>query len=104
GARPVEAVDKSQRDRVAPCHKDDWYSRGCRLRSECRRGARDGNNHCHLVANEIRQQRWKSIVLILRPAVFDSHVLALDIAGFDYALTERAQTAHELVRRATAEV
>src|SRR5262249_12047587 len=47
---------------------------------------------------------WKSIVLILRPAVFDSHVLALDIAGFAQAPTERAQTAREHVRRFTAEV
>src|SRR5262249_2524541 len=47
---------------------------------------------------------WKSIVLIVRPAVFDSHVLALDIAAFAQALTEPAQTAREHVRRFTAEV
>src|SRR5262245_27452633 len=61
-------------------------------------------SHGHLAANEIRQQHWKSIVLILRPAIFDIHVLALDIAGFAQTLTERAQTAREHVRRFTAEV
>src|SRR5262249_22004296 len=88
----------------AGCHKDDRYSRGRGLRSKCRGSARDCVNHGHLAANEIRQQHWKSIVLILRPAVFDSHVLALDIAGFAQAPTERAQTAREHVRRFTAEV
>src|SRR5262249_9340488 len=88
----------------AGCHKDDRYSRGRGLRSKCRGRARDCVNHGHLAANEIRQQHWKSIVLILRPAVFDSHVLALDIAGFAQATTERAQTAREHVRRFTAEV
>src|SRR5262245_17623284 len=39
-----------------------------------------------------------------RPAVFDSHVPALDIAGFAQALTERAQTTREHVRRFTVEV
>src|SRR5262249_47092905 len=41
---------------------------------------------------------------ILRPAVFDSHVLALDKAGFAQALTECAQTAREHVRRFAAKI
>ena len=39
----------------------------------------------------------------LRPAVFDRHVLALDIAGFLQALAERARTVREPVRRCAAE-
>jgi hypothetical protein len=97
-AGAAKAGDEAERDRVAPCHKDDRYGRGRGLRSECRRSARDCDNHGHFAANEIGQQRWKSIVLILRPAVFDSYVLALDIAGFAQALMERAQTAREHVR------
>jgi len=91
-------------NRVARCHKDDRYSRGRGLRSERRGSARDRDNHGHLAVNEIGQQRWKSIVLILRPAVFDRYVLALDIAGFAQTLTERAQTAREHVRRFAPEV
>src|SRR5215472_7929681 len=87
-----------------PCNEDDRYGRGRSLRSECRGSAGDCRNHGHVAANEIRQQRWKSIVLILRPAIFDSHVFALDIAGFAQALPECAQTARELVRRAAAKI
>jgi hypothetical protein len=36
----------------------------------------------HLTANQIGRQGWKSIVLPLRPAIFDRDVLALDIAAF----------------------
>src|SRR5262249_41477205 len=37
------------------------------------------------------RQGWQSIVLILRPAVFDLHVLTLDVASLFQALPECAQ-------------
>jgi len=51
----------------------------CRL---YRSRAADCRNHVHLTANQIGRQGWKSIVLPLRPAIFDRDVLALDIAAF----------------------
>ena len=48
------------------------------------------SNHGHLTTNQIGRQSRQSIVLALRPAVFDRHVPALDIAGFAQALAERA--------------
>jgi hypothetical protein len=44
-----------------------------------------------VTANEIGGKCWQPIVLILREAVFDRNVLALDIADFFQALTERGQ-------------
>jgi hypothetical protein len=40
-----------------------------------------GHNQRHPTANEIGCQRWKLIVLVLRPAEFDRDVLTFDIAG-----------------------
>jgi hypothetical protein len=45
-----------------------------------RRGGR--GYHGHLATNQIGGQRRQSIVVSLRPAVFDRHVPTLDIAGF----------------------
>ena len=50
-------------------------------------------------ANQIGRQCRQPIVLTLRPAVFDRHVPALDIAGFAQALAERAHTTARKRRR-----
>ena len=41
--------------------------------------------------NQIGRQRRQPIVLVVRPAIFDRHVTALDIAGLAQALAERRQ-------------
>ena len=48
-------------------------------------------DHGHLSANQIGRRARQSIDLALGPAVFDRHVLALDIAALLKALAERAQ-------------
>jgi hypothetical protein len=48
-------------------------------------------NHGDLSANEISRQCGQPIVVILREAVFDHEILALDIASFFQALAERGQ-------------
>ena len=88
-AWPVQAGDKSKLDRVAAGQEDDRNRRGRRLGRQRRRSAARGN-HGHLTTNQIGRQRRQSIVLALRPAIFDRHVPALDIAGFAQALAERA--------------
>ena len=55
-------------------------------------GVADGGDHGDLPANQIGRQRRQPIELIFGPAVFDRHVLALDIAGLLQALAEAAQT------------
>ena len=55
-------------------------------------GTAGRDDHGDLSANQIGCQRRQSIELILGPAVFDRHVLALDIAGVLQALAKCAQT------------
>src|SRR4051794_41502599 len=43
------------------------------------------------------------IKLIVGPAIFDHHVLAVDVAGFLYALPKRPQTIRVCVRRCGVE-
>ena len=62
-----------------------------------------GGDHGDLPANQIGRQRRQPIELILGPAVFDRHVLALDIAGVFEALTKSAQTLRVAVGRYGAE-
>ena len=50
-------------------------------------------------ANEVSRQLRQPIELILRPAVFDRDVLALDIAGVFEALAKCAQTLRKRVGR-----
>src|SRR5262245_31357206 len=45
----------------------------------------------------------QSIVLPVRPAVLDRHVLALEVAGFFQALTECGHHRHVAVRRCTVD-
>src|SRR3984893_2176453 len=52
-----------------------------------RRIVRD--KHPHLTTNQIGRQRRQAIKLTLPPAIFDRHVLALDMAGVGEALPER---------------
>ena len=44
----------------------------------------------YLTMNEVVSQCGKTIILIVRPAIFDRHIPAFDIAGFLQALTECA--------------
>ena len=46
------------------------------------------DDHGHLPANQVGRQRRQTVGLILRPAIFDRDVLALDIACFLQALAE----------------
>ena len=84
-------------------HEDDGDRRGRRLGRERRRGTSGRGDHGDLPANQIGRQRRQSIQLILGPAVFDRHVLALDIAGVLQALAKSAQTVRERVRRCGVE-
>jgi hypothetical protein len=47
-----------------------------------------GKNHGHSTANQVRRQRGQSIELTVRPAIFNRHVAAFNIAGFAQALAQ----------------
>src|ERR1700746_2222376 len=64
--------------RVTASLEDHRYHRGSRFCRETRGGSANSGNHGNLVANQITRQVRQLIILPLRPAVLDRHVLTLD--------------------------
>src|SRR5262245_12911373 len=60
------------------------------------------SDHRHLTAYQIGCEVGQYIVLVLRPAILDHDILALDVAGFANALPECGQIAR--ARSASAEL
>src|SRR5499427_2494969 len=61
------------------------------------------SDHRHLTAYQIGCEVGQSVVLVLRPAILDHDILALDVAGFANALPECGQIACAIGKRRTAE-
>ncbi len=61
------------------------------------------SDHRHLTAYQIGCEVGQSVVLVLRPAILDRHILALDVAGFTNALPECGQKACAIGKRRNAE-
>jgi hypothetical protein len=103
-ARQGEAGNKTKPDRVVANSEGDGDRCSGRLRRERRRGAFDRDDHGDPPANQFGRQRRQPIELSLGPAVFDRHVLALDVAALLQGLAEYAQKVRVCrVRRCGAE-
>src|SRR5262249_46669608 len=61
------------------------------------------SDHRHLTAHQIGCEVGQSVGLVLRPAILDRHILALDVAGFTKALAECGQISCTIDRRRAAE-
>src|SRR5262245_10045527 len=61
------------------------------------------SDHRHLTAYQIGCEVGQSVVLVLRPAILDRHILALDVAGFTKALPECGQIACTISKRRAAD-
>src|SRR5262245_17827688 len=61
------------------------------------------SDHRHLPAYQIGCEVGQYVVLVLRPAILDHDILALDVAGFAEALAECRQIACTIDRRRAAE-
>src|SRR5262245_40590465 len=61
------------------------------------------SDHGHLTAYQIGCEVGQSVGLVLRPAILDRHILALDVAGFTNALPECSQKACTIGKRRAAE-
>src|SRR5262245_28227778 len=61
------------------------------------------SDHGHLTAYQIACEVGLSVGLVLRPAILDHDILALDVAGFAEALAEWRQIACTIARRRAAE-
>src|SRR5262245_35446559 len=100
-AGPVETGDEVELNRVAAACEDDRDRRSRRLGYDCRGGVMR-SDHRHLTAYQISCEVGQSVVLVLRPSILDDDILALDVAGFTNALTERGQLACTISRRPRA--
>src|SRR5262249_919347 len=99
---PVQAGDKSSLDRVDRYPEDNRNDCGSSLSDYCRRSAASRNHHRYLTTNQFGRKRRQTAVVPFRPAIFDLHVLALDISCLFQPLAERAQTDRVRVRRRVA--
>jgi hypothetical protein len=79
--RPIEAGHQAERDWVTGRIEDDRNDSGRSLGCEGR-GCASRGDHDHLSAHQIGRHPRQSIVLALRPTVFDLDVMVLDVASF----------------------
>src|SRR5215813_11523792 len=100
-ARPVETGDEAELNRVAAACEDDRDRRSRRLGYDCRPGVMR-SDHRHLTAYQIGCEVGQSVGLVLRPAILDHDILALDVAGFTNALPECGQKTCTIGRRPRA--
>src|SRR5215510_10732919 len=61
------------------------------------------SDHRHLTAYQIGCEVGQYVVLVLRPAILDHNISALDVAGFTKALPECGQIACTISKRRAAE-
>src|SRR5262249_16416859 len=69
----------------------------------CRRTSSDQNDRSYAAIHQLSRLLRKSIVLSLRPAVFECDVATLDVAGFSQALLDCFNKARVWSRRHAAE-
>src|SRR5262245_52033440 len=68
-------------DRVGGHVEDNWNDRCYRLGGHGSRGAADRNDHGSVVTvDQLRREYRQPIVMTLRPAVFEPHILSFDVA------------------------
>src|SRR5262249_13942993 len=96
-AWPVKARYQPEPDWISAGEKDDGNGGRRRLGRKCR-GVGPGNDHHNPAANQVGGERWQSIILALRPAVFDRHVPAFDDPGSVQTLTECSEPLRERPR------
>jgi hypothetical protein len=95
-ARPGEAADETDRDRVAAARKRDGDARGRGL-CGARRGVAEGGNDGDVAPHKVGGQPRQSLELTTRPAKVERHVAVREVAAFGEALLERGHRARALV-------
>jgi hypothetical protein len=101
-ARSVEAGNEANFHRVLGGREDDRNRRGCPLGGERRRCAKRGD-HGDLTTHQIGCLLRQPIIVALRPAVFDRHILAFDVTGLLQTLAERGDVGRIPVGRCAIE-
>ena len=89
-ARPGEAGDQTEVDRVLREAEDDRNRRGGSFGREGTIAEAGCSDHGHTTADELSHERRQAVVLAVRPVVLDHHVLALEVAGFVEGFTKHS--------------
>ena len=89
-ARPIQAGDEAELNRICARFEDDRNGLGRRLCSQRGRSSGRGN-HRYLTMNQIGHHRRQPIKLALCPAVFNRHVAALNITVFSQSFAKGRQ-------------
>jgi hypothetical protein len=87
-ARPGETGDEADCNRVGAGVEEDRDRRGRLLCSQGGRVAALGDDYVDLAGSEVGGQCGKPVIMALGTAVFDRHVLTLDIAGLAQPLSK----------------
>src|SRR5262249_13845015 len=85
-ARPGEADDETQLDRIDPGDEDERNGLGGCLDCESGNGAAKSGNHRDLARYQIGNQCREPLISIFRPAILDGDVLILDISSLRQTL------------------
>src|SRR5262249_48532684 len=78
----IIACYQSELDWIAANDKDYRDGRGRDLGRQCRPFAAARNKDGHRPSCKFSRQRWQPVVQTMCPAVFDCHILALDVVIF----------------------
>src|SRR5262249_54043820 len=89
--------------RVATTREDNRNRVGSGLGGENRRNAAARCDDRDLPSNEVGRQLRQTVVLTLRPAILDEHILTLNVTGFLKACAERRYEVRPLESRAGIE-
>src|SRR5207245_5792203 len=96
--RAAEAGDKALLHRVTAHVKNDWNGRSRRFGRQRRGGASCRKHHRDLAANQIVRHVSKPVVIAPGRAMFESNILAHNVAGFIEALAECINHVRENLR------
>src|SRR5262249_36688753 len=88
-----KAGDQTKRDRVIANAEDDRERCGRSFSRLGSGGVAGRSDNGDAAADEVSHERWQAIGSPIQPMVFDRHVLALGVAGFVEAFTERRDNA-----------
>src|SRR5262249_2416391 len=92
-ARPSEAGDETELDRVFGDAENDRDRPGCGFSRQRRHRAPWRRNHTRLPMHQVSHLLGEPVEAPFRQAILDGNVLALDVAGFTNALSECGQKA-----------
>ena len=87
-SRSAQARNEPKLDRVESHVKDNRNGSGRRFGGQRSRRASGNRNYVDLPTHQIGSQRWKPVVVSLRPSIFDRNIPPLDVTNLAQSLVE----------------